>query len=181
MKIHNTNITLMNYPALKKWGGGGHTRFSINHSFCQNCRTIYSFKEIVNYYMNPKLDQRNQNRVRQYRKMTRACCNNCGVYFLPSLMTADGAQKNEVQFLCRVQTIDAVEEYFSRKNIGVLTKNKNNIQKSALKAIGNDVFVKGLDENQTLIANTIQYAPFNLIMNLVNGTNIEKYDLLFDE
>jgi hypothetical protein len=163
-KIPNTNITLINY------------------SFCQNCKTIYSFKEVVDYYMNPKPDQRYQNRAHQYREDTRVCCNNCGTYFLPSLIIADGTPKNEVQFLCRVQTIDAVEKYFSRKNIRVLTKNKNNIiQKGTLKAIKNDVFIKDLDEKPTLITNIIQYTPFNLIMNLIKGTNVEKGDLLFDE
>jgi hypothetical protein len=95
---------------------------------------------------------------------------------------SDGTPKNEVQFLCRVQTIDAVEKYFSQKRINVLTKNKNNIiQRENLKAIKNDVFIKDLEEKPTLITNIIQYTPYNLIMNLIDGTNVEKGDLLFDE
>jgi hypothetical protein len=163
IKIPNTNITLINY------------------SFCQECKTIFSFKEIIAYYVNPKPDQKYKNRAQQYREDTRICCNSCGTYFIPSLIISDGTPKNEVQFLCRVQTIDAVEEYFSQKR-RVLTKNKNNIiQNGNLRAIKNDVFIKDLDEKPTLITNIIQYTPFNLIMNLIDGTNVEKGDLLFNE
>jgi hypothetical protein len=123
IKIPNTNIMLINY------------------SFCPNCRTIYSFKEVIDYYKNPKHDQRFKNRASQYRKDTRVYCKNCNTYFLPSLIISDGTPKNEVQFLCRVQTIDAIEDYFFKKNIKVLTENKKNIVREGnLKAIKNDVF-----------------------------------------
>jgi hypothetical protein len=154
----------------------------INYSFCPNCKKIFSFEEITNYYINPKPDQRYKNRAYQYREDTRVHCDNCNTYFIPSLIISDGTPKNEVQFLCRVQTIDAVEKYFSQKNIGVLSKNRENIiQKDGLKAIKNDVFIKDLDEKPTLITNIIQYTPFNIIMNLIDGTNVEKGDLLFNE
>jgi hypothetical protein len=95
---------------------------------------------------------------------------------------SDGTPKNEVQFLCRVQTIDAVEKYFSQKNIPVLTKNKDNIiQRGGLRAIKNDIYIKDLDKKPSLITNIVQYTPFNLIMNLIDGTNVEKGDLLFNE
>jgi hypothetical protein len=38
-----------------------------------------------------------------------------------------------------------------------------------------------MDEKPTLITNMIQYTPFASIMNLVDGTNVTKGDLLFDE
>jgi hypothetical protein len=164
IKIPNTDITLINY------------------SVCPHCKTIFSFKEVTDYYKNPNMDQRYKNRAHQYRKDTRICCKNCGTYFLPSLVISDGTPKNEVQFLCRVQTIDAIEDCFDLKNIKVLTKNKDNIiQKGALRAIKNDVYLKNLEDKPTLITNMIQYTPINLIMNLLDGTNIEKGDLLFDE
>jgi hypothetical protein len=164
IKIPNINITLINY------------------SFCPNCKTIFSFKEITEYYMNPKVDHKYKNRAHQYREDTRVHCNNCSAYFLPSLIISDGAPKNEVQFLCRVQTIDAVEKYFSRKSVRVLTKDKKNIiQKGNKKAIKNDVFIKDLDEKPTLVTNIVQYTPYNLIINLIDGTNVEKGDLLFNE
>jgi hypothetical protein len=164
IKIPNTNITLINY------------------SFCPNCKTIFSFKEIIDYYRNPRFDQRYLNHANQYREDTRVYCNNCGTYFLPSLIISDGMPKNEVQFLCRAQTIDAVEKYFINKNISVLTKNKHNIvQNGIYKAIKNDVYIKDLDEKPTLITNIIQYTPYKYIMNLLDGTNVEKGDLLFAE
>jgi F0F1-type ATP synthase gamma subunit len=162
--IPNTNITLLNY------------------SFCQKCNTIYSYQDITNYYKNPQPDQRYRNRAHQFRTDTRVHCNNCGAYFLPSLIISDGTPQNEVQFLCRVQTIDAVEEYFIKKNIRVLTKKRKNIVISGNnRAIKNDVFIKDLEEKPTLITNIIQYTPYNYIMNLIDGTNVEKGDLLFNE
>jgi len=164
IKIPNTDITLINY------------------SFCQNCKTIFSFKDLSDYYKNPRPDPGFKDRAHQYREDTRVYCKNCGTYFLPSLIISDGTPKNEVQFLCRVQTIEAVEKYFAPKNICVLTKKKDNVvQKNGLRAIKNDVYIKQLDKKPTLITNIIQYTPFNLIMNLVDGTNVEKGDLIFDE
>jgi len=162
--IPNTNITLINY------------------SFCHNCKTIFSFKELVNYYANPKPDQRYNDRAHQYREDTRVYCSNCGSYFLPSLVISDGTPRNIVQFLCRVQTIDAVEQYFNKMNIRVLTKKKENIvRRGNLTGIKNDVYINDLVEKPTLITNIVQYTPINLIMNLIDGTNVEKGDLLFDE
>jgi hypothetical protein len=162
--IPNTKITLINY------------------SYCQNCKTVFSFKDITDYYTNPKPDQRYRSRAHQYREDTRVCCNNCDTYFIPSLIISDGTPKTEVQFLCRVQTIDAIEKYFFSKNTKVLTQNKYNIvQKNNLRAIKNDVFIKDLEEKPTLITNIMQYTPYNLIMNLIDGTNVEKGDLLFNE
>jgi len=164
IKIPNTNITLLNY------------------SICYNCKAIFSFKEITEYYMNPKPDALFSSRASQYRKDTRVCCKNCNTYFLPSLVIADGTPKNEVQFLCRTQTIEAVEKYFLQENIRVLTRNKDNIvHKGNLQAIKNDVYLKKLHKKPTLITNMIQYTPYNYIMNFIEGTNVKKGDLLFDQ
>jgi len=162
--IPNTNIMLINY------------------SVCPKCKTTYSFKEISDYYKNPKPDALYSSRAHQFRTDTRVFCSNCHSYFLPALIIADGTPKNEVQFLCRSQTIDAVEKYFSKQGKKVLTKNKGNIvRKEKLRAIKNDVYIKSLSEKPTLITNIVQYTPFNLIMNLIDGTNVDKGDLMFDE
>ena len=162
--IPNTNIMLINY------------------SFCQTCKTNYSYKEIIDYYKNPIHDLRFKDRANQFRKDTRVYCNNCNTYFIPSLIISDGTPKNEVQFLCRIQTIDAVEEYFYQQNIKVLTRKQRNIvKKGKLKAIMNDVLIKDLESKPTLITNIIQYTPYNCIASLIDGTNIEKGDILFNE
>ncbi|MDR1127003.1 MAG: hypothetical protein LBL06_02620 [Treponema sp.] len=164
IKIPNTNITLINY------------------SFCPKCKTAFSYKALVDYYSNPKPDPQYKNKKYQYREDTRVYCSDCGAYFLPALVISDGTPRNEVQFLCRVQTIDAVEKYFSQKDMTVLTKNKDNvIHKDKLRAIKNDVFIKDLEAKPTLITNIIQYTPFKYITNFVDGTNVEKGDLLFNE
>ena len=68
------------------------------------------------------------------------------------------------------------------KNTKVLTKEKSNIvYKDNLRSIKNDVSIIDLEEKPTLITNIIQYTPFHLIINFIDGTNVEKGDLLFDE
>jgi hypothetical protein len=162
--IPNTNITLINY------------------SICPKCNSIYSFKEILDYYKKPKPDSKYNNTAYQLRNDTRVFCNNCNTYFLPSLVISDGTPVKEVQFLCRVQTVDAVEKYMLSKNTNVLTKEKSNIvYKDRLRAIKNDVSIKDLEKRPTLITNIIQYTPIPLIMNFIDGTNVENGDLLFDE
>jgi len=164
IKIPNTDIMLINY------------------SFCPKCKTIYSFKEIMDYFRKPKPDTRYKNAALQLRNDTRVFCHNCDSFFIPSLIISDSTPKKEVQFLCRVQTIDAVEKYMLSKNTEVLTKDKSNIvNKDNLRAIRNDVSIMDLEEKPTLITNIIQYTPFRLIMNFIDGTNVEKGDLLFDE
>jgi len=164
IKIPDTNITLINY------------------SFCPKCKTIYSFNEIMAYYQKPKPDPMYKNTASQYRNDTRVFCYNCDTYYLPSLIISDGTPKNEVQFLCRTQTINAVENFMLSKNKNVLTRKSSNIiLKGELRAIKNDVPIRELEEKPTLITNIIQYTPFNSMMNFIDGTNIEKGDLLFDE
>jgi len=164
IKIPNTDIMLMNY------------------SICPKCKTTYGFKEIMDYYRKPRPDTRYKNAAHQLRNDTRVFCHNCDTYFIPSLIISDGTPKNEVQFLCRVQTINAVEKYMLSNNVKVLTKHKNNIvYKDGLRTIKNDVLIMDLEEKPTLITNIIQYTPFNLILNFINGINKEKGDLLFDE
>jgi len=164
IKIPNTDITLINY------------------SFCPKCKSIYSFNDVMNYYKNPKPDARYKDKAQQFRNDTRVFCHNCNTYFLPSLIICDGTPKKEIQFLCRVQTVNAVEGFMLSYNIKVLTKEKNNIvQKNKFRAIKNDVSIRDLEEKPTLITNLIQYTPYHLIMNFIDGSNVSKGDLLFNE
>ena len=166
VQIPNTNIKLINY------------------SICPKCGHIFSFKDLVDYYANPKPDKRFKNRESQYREDTRVLCNECDTYFLPALVIVDGTPKNEVQFLCRVQTANAIEAFYLDKKKNVLSKNKVNILKKSeqgktLIAIKNDVLLKELSPKPTLISNLLQYTPANLTINLINGENIKKGDVLF--
>ena len=164
IKIPNSDITLINY------------------SFCAKCNTLFSFKDIIDYYKNPRPDPRYNSKAHQYRNDTRVYCNNCHTYFLPSLIISDGTPVNEVQLLCRAQTIEAVEKYLLTKNKRALTRKKSNIvYNKNTRAIKNDVLIKDLEEKPALITNIIQYTPFPLILNFIEGTNIEKKDLIFDE
>ena len=164
IKIPKTNITLINY------------------SFCSKCKTVFSFKDIIDYYKNPVLDPNYKSRAHQYREDTRVYCKNCNTFFLPSLIIADGKPRDEVQMLCRVQTIEEIEKYLLQKGKMVLTKKKSNIvENGKLRGIKNDVYIKNLEKRPALITNMIQYTPFKLMLNLIDGTNVRKGDLLFDE
>jgi hypothetical protein len=160
--IPNTNIRLINY------------------SVCPKCKTVFSFKELMDYYKNPKPDPEFRNKAHQIREDTRARCSECGEYFLPALVIADGTPKNEVQFLCRVQTVHSIEKFFLDKGQPVLTKNEANISKDGkFTNIRNDVELKLLESKPTLISNMLQYTPANLLSNLLDGSNVEKGDILF--
>ncbi|GHV17169.1 hypothetical protein FACS189493_4300 [Spirochaetia bacterium] len=162
IKIPNTKIKLINY------------------SICPECNTIFSFKELADYYASPKPDPAFPNRVDQFRQDTRVCCPECGTYFLPSLIISDGTPRKEVQFLCTIQTANAIEQYFLGKGMQVLTQNKKNVlHKGGLKAIRNDILLKQLELKPTLITNLLQHTPANLIPNLIDGSNVEKRDVLY--
>jgi len=81
----------------------------INFSICPKCAHIFSFKELIDYYANPEPDNTFKNRAEQYREDTRVLCHECKTYFLPALVITDGTPKNEVQFLCRVQTTNSID------------------------------------------------------------------------
>jgi len=87
----------------------------INYSICTLCKTVFSYKELMDYYRNPAPDSTFKNKGQQLREDTRVCCYACGEYFLPALIISDGTPKNEVQFLCRMQTVQAVERFFLSK------------------------------------------------------------------
>ena len=156
----------------------------INFSICPNCARIFSFKELLEYYANPIYDSSFKNRTKQYREDTRVFCHECRTYFLPSLVISDGTPKNEVQFLCRVQTTNAIEIFFRNIGKNVLTMNKNNIlyretDGITLRAILNDVSLNEMSAKPTLISNLIQYTSANLVINLIDGSNLQKGDVLF--
>ena len=168
IKIPKTNIELINY------------------SICPKCSHVFSFKEISEYYLNPKPDPLFKNQAQQYREDTRVYCKECDTYFLPALVIIDGTPKNEVQFLCRIQTMEAIEDYYQKKGVKVLSRIPENIikkkvKKEVISGIRNDVFIKEMEDKPTLITNLIQYTPANLILNLIEGTNYKNQDLLFGD
>ena len=187
--IPNTNIQLINY------------------SICPKCNHVYSFKDISDYYLNPRPDPGYRDKSRQYREDTRVYCTECKTYFLPSIVIVDGTPKNECQFLCRIQTMNAIEDYYSKKGIKVLSRKESNIVewdandiktqnesssstaqlfkpktkkvKKIVHGIRNDVLIKEMEDKPTLISNLIQYTPSNIVINLIEGTNVRNRDLLF--
>jgi hypothetical protein len=161
--IPNTNIRLINY------------------SVCPKCGKIFSFKELSEYYRHPKNDGNFRSPGEQARGDTRVFCPDCETWFLPALIIADDTPKNEVQFMCRNQTMNAIEIYFLGRKKEALTKNRANIlcDNGGLKAVKNDIHLWEMEQKPTLIANLLQYTPANLTLNLIDGTNVEKGDVLY--
>jgi ribosomal protein L32 len=161
-QIPHTNITLINY------------------SVCPTCGAVFSFKDLRTYYSNPKAIPLFKKRQDQQRQDTRVCCSECGTYFLPALIISDGTPKNEVQFLCRMQTMEAIESFYMKQRKSVLSKSTNNILKNdKRRAIRNDVLLEDLSAKPTLIANLLQYTPAPLALNLMDGSNVKKGDVLY--
>jgi hypothetical protein len=153
----------------------------INYSYCPKCNAVYTMKELTEYYAHPRIDTRFKNLAEQYREDTRVCCKECGEYFLPTLVISDGTPKNEVQHLCRVQIIHALESFYKKSfKQNVLTTNKRNVvQYENTKNIWNDVLLEQITPKPTLVSNLLQYSPAKCIINLVEGVNIKKGDFLF--
>jgi len=151
----------------------------INYSVCPKCRTVFSFGELKNYFHNPEPSQTFKNKQEQFRNDTRMRCSGCGTYFLPSLVIADGTPRNEVQFLCRMQTVEAIEKFLAGKGRTVLTKNKSNIVKigEGRGAVYNDVLLGDLIEKPTLASNLIQYTPANIVLHMMDdsGSGTKQY------
>jgi hypothetical protein len=147
--IPNTNIQLVNY------------------SYCPNCGKIYSQQALKNYYNKPVV--RTGNNLRHtLRKETRVICSDCGTAFLPTLIIVDGSPKNTVQYLCRMQIIDAIEVYMQETyHENVLTQNKKNLRcrEDGMVACANDLVISKLEKKPTLIVNFIQYTPPPFILN----------------
>jgi len=154
----------------------------INYSVCPVCGKIFSFKDLAEYYRHPETDKRFQTTGEQARNDTRVNCGECKTWFLPALVISDKTPKNEVQFLCRNQTMNAIEIFFMKKGRSVLTKKSINILSDTAtgnKAVMNDVVLGDMVEKPTLIANMLQYTPANLVLNLMDGSNVEKGDVLY--
>jgi hypothetical protein len=162
VKIPNTDITLINY------------------SVCPKCGAIFSFQGLTAYYANPVPDSAFGNQIQQFRNDTRVRCHDCGDYFLPSLIISDGTPRNETQFLCPLQTVDAIEQFFQERGKAVLTRmQKNSLHKEGHSAIRNDVSLSDLESKPTLITNLLQYTPPDLMLNLIDGSSVEKGDVLY--
>lgn len=185
--IPNTKITLINY------------------SVCPKCGKTFSFKDLSRYYSNPVPDPLFKNASQQARQDTRMRCDECGDYFLPALIISDGAPKNEVQFLCRIQTLSYIEDFYAGKSIPILSRNKacrlykeiedtqtvqsiagkpeiqsaGEKQKQTVTALRNTVELRDLSLRPSLIANLLQYTPAPLTLNLIEGTNVQNRDILY--
>jgi hypothetical protein len=153
----------------------------INFSVCPKCGLVFSFKDLREYYLHPRPDPAFKNAADQFRNDTRVFCAGCGTYFLPALVIADGTPKTETQFLCRTQTMNAIEDFYEKKGIKVLSRNRGNRVRRQRRCTGilNDVLLKEMEERPTLISNLLQYTPANLALNLLDGSNVRKGDLLY--
>jgi len=149
----------------------------INYSPCPKCKTIHSFSDVFNYYMNPTPDPRFKSKQEQYALDTRVQCKECNDYFLPALIVTDGSPKNECQLICRSQTMREVVVFMQESySLRVLTMKKENIlthpEDPNKRAWRNDVDARLLKTRQTLFTNFLQYTPAPNILNFITRKNL---------
>lgn len=152
----------------------------INYSYCPNCSQIFSYKDLQRYFRNPPPVE-GMERRHQLIHDTRMRCTRCKTYFVPSLVICCGSPRSEVQDLCRVQTVYAIEEYMFAQDKDVLTRNPKNIKTNGkgMRAIINDVYIDDLRERPALIANLIKHTPPKLVPSFISAQNISNKTLLF--
>ena len=152
----------------------------INYSQCPHCQRVFSHQEVQDYYANPKPVE-GLERSAQYRGDTRMHCSQCDTYFYHSLVISDGKPRNETWYLCRSQTVDAVERFYGESGEKVLTRERSNRIKGEGDQIGilNDLDIDTLSQRPDLITSMLQYTPPKYIMSFVEGKNLENKDLLF--
>lgn len=147
----------------------------INFSKCPKCGQLYSLKDLNDYFSNPEINPDIEKSI-IYRTDTRFKCEQCKSFFKSRLVISDGSPKSEVQFLCKVQTVNYIEEfYLSHYKRTVLAKNKSNfiwkkdIYKYQLKI---DIDFNEMSSNPTLISNFLRHSPPSDIPKLlVNAKN----------
>ena len=162
IKIPGTNIELINY------------------SQCPRCKRVFSHQEVQDYYANPNPVE-GLERNAQYRGDSRMHCSQCDTYFYHSLVISDGKPANETWYLCRAQTVDAVESFYGEKGEKVLTRVRGNRIKGEDGKLGilNDLDIDTLSQQPDLVTSVLQYTPPKYIMAFVEGKNLENKDLLF--
>ncbi len=153
----------------------------LNYSYCPSCKKIYSFTDLSYYYNNPAKSDRFAVRAEQLRRETAVCCSVCRTYFMPSLIILHKEPVAEIQYLCRMQTIEWIEQfYFGKFGKRVLSKKpKNRQEKEGKKFIMNDVFITELAERPALILNLLRYSSADLQINIINEENVLRKDILF--
>ncbi|MBF0103053.1 MAG: hypothetical protein HQK77_19315 [Desulfobacterales bacterium] len=150
----------------------------INYSYCPQCKKVFSFKDLLLYYHNPR-------QVEGYdiefilRNDSRVFCKDCNAYFLPSMIIEyNGEAKLEMELICRTQLIHFLEQFYWLKyHRTVLTQKKENILPD--NKIRNDIFIGDLVNKPTLILNMLKYSQYQLGLNFILGKNIEHKDILF--
>jgi hypothetical protein len=154
-KIPNTNIELVNF------------------SQCPFCKRVWSMKGLSEYYKKPYIEKGISAKVIAREDTTIYCsCNN---RFNPSLLVMDGTPKNELQFLCRMQTVDAIEKfYIDSFNKKVLTKTENIKRKNGVVAIPSNILIEELYQRPALIINYIQYSSAELILDFIESQNMNQ-------
>ncbi|MCO4783391.1 MAG: hypothetical protein KC646_13785 [Candidatus Cloacimonetes bacterium] len=88
---------------------------------------------------------------------------------MPSLVLEDSSPVSEFQFLCRSQTLDAIEEYLPYP---VLTKKPENLvfgKNSKIKAIKQDITIENIQDNTTLLMNFLQYTPYEQTIKMMSS------------
>ena len=151
----------------------------INYSPCPKCGHVHSYSDVFSYYMNPVPDPKFKNRKEQHATDTRVKCVECGDFFLPALIIADGSPRVEHQMICRMQTVREVGVYMRASfQLDVLMYRKDNIMEKlengkSWRSWRNDVNIANLKQRPGLLTNFLQYTPAPLMLDFISGRNLE--------
>ncbi|MCL2008345.1 MAG: hypothetical protein FWG77_09695 [Treponema sp.] len=104
----------------------------VNYSECPKCGKVYSYKDLLKNYQNPRPDAGfKKGREAQLREDSRMYCIGCKTYFLPALLLMDEtAVKCEYQFLSIMNTLNAIEDHYAEKGFAALSRDWSNLLKS---------------------------------------------------
>lgn len=158
----------------------------INYSYCPRCQAVHSMLDLERYYFAPRRDPR-VSLAEQHRKDRRVACKDCGALFLPALIVVDGTPKGEMPLLCRVQVVDAIEQYCAEahrrpvlsRNPAARRRRVDPATGATLQAVANDVDIGLLRPRPALIANFLQYSPPDLAISFAAGRNIANDDVVY--
>lgn len=137
----------------------------VNFSQCPDCKAIYSWKDLNEYYANPVVEE-GLTLAQSCRQDTRVTCKVCKSHFLPSLILESNGPHSEFQYLCRSQVIHEIEIYLGRN---VLTLVPENIVKSDghIVAIKQDITLNDIKGDTTLLSNFLQYTPYQQTLQML--------------
>jgi len=139
-------------------------------AYCPECLEIFSAKKLQAYYRKPYVPQ-GYDLGQIMRKDTRVHCSDCDSFFMTTLIIETDTPQSEVQYLCRVQTIDFIENRCPQPVLSQKSDNRvfSKGEPSSFLGVRLDVSLDEIANDRVLLANFLQYTPFEQCLKLLAG------------